>query len=498
MKKVAKTVGVLGLVGCSVMGSQLAVAADSGWIFGMSGGQSRAKIDDVKITSQLLGVGLTPTAITDNDRHTAYKIFGGYKFNKYFALESGYFDLGEFGYSVTTAPAGTLNGNIKLKGWNFDAVGMLPITEKFSAFGRAGANYAEARDNFSSTGAVSVPATLNASKNTYNYKAGLGVQYDFTESIGLRGEVERYRINDAVNSRGDVDMLSVGLVVALGGKKSAAPPVAAKETKAEEPAVMMVVVPVTVKTQKYCTILDIQFEIKQNEIQQEEKEKLNVVGVFMNKYPETIAVIEGHSDDVGTDEFNLKLSQKRAESVVSYLKDSYHIAPSRLTAVGYGASRPIADNSTKEGKQANRRISAVIACATDVEGLRVAAARLTVAMEIEFDPYKTDIAPEYFDELAKVANFMKVNPTVTASVEGHADRFVGIGANKERVSAKESTEISGKRAQSVVNFLVEKQGIARSRFTTAEFGATRRLSYGTTLEGQQQNRRVNIIFKYAK
>lgn len=499
MKKVAKTVGVLGLLGCAVMNSQFAAAADSGWIGGLNIGQSRANIDDVKITNQLLGAGLTPTSITDTSRSNAFKLFGGYKFNKHFALEGGYFDLGKFGYTTATVPVGTLSGNIKLRGWNFDAVGYMPITEKFSAFGRAGANYAEARDNFSSTGAVSVPAAINPSKNAFNYKAGLGVQYELTETIGLRGEAERYRINDAVNSRGDIDMLSVGLVIALGGKKPVPPkPSVAEEAKVIEPAVIMVLVPVAVKTQKYCSILDIQFEIKQGEIQPEEKEKLNVVGVFLKKYPDTMAVIEGHSDNVGTDEFNQKLSQQRAESVVSYLKDSYHIAASRLTAVGYGASRPIADNSTNEGRQANRRIGAVIACATDVEGLRVAAARLTMAMEIEFDPYKADIAPEYFDELAKVANFMKANPTVTASVEGHAGKAVGVGADKERVSAKDAMEISGKRAQNVVNYLVEKNGISRSRLTTAQFGSTRRLTYGTSLEGQQQNRRVNIIFNYAK
>jgi OOP family OmpA-OmpF porin len=48
--------------------------------------------------------------------------------------------MGKFGFTATTVPAGTLSGNIQLKGLNLDAVGILPITEKFSAFGRAGLN----------------------------------------------------------------------------------------------------------------------------------------------------------------------------------------------------------------------------------------------------------------------------------------------------------------------------------------------------------------------
>ena len=156
MKRIAKTVGTLGFVGCAVMNSQLAMAADSGWLGGLNIGQSRAKIDDEKITSQLRGVGLNSTSIIDDDRATAFKIFGGYKFNKNFALEAGYFDLGKFGFAATTMPAGTLNGQIKLRGLNFDAVGILPLAEKFSAFGRVGLNYAQAKDNFSATGATAL------------------------------------------------------------------------------------------------------------------------------------------------------------------------------------------------------------------------------------------------------------------------------------------------------------------------------------------------------
>jgi len=253
---------------------------------------------------------------------------------------------------------------------------------------------------------------------------------------------------------------------------------------------VLVIVPILVKNQQYCSILDIQYEIKQDAIQFDDKEKLAVLERFMIKYPDTSAVIESHTGNVGTQEQNIKLSQQRAESVVGYLVGTFHITPARLTAVGYRESRPIADNNTNEGKQANRRINAMIACATDIAGFNLAPARMTMAMEMEFNPYKAEIEPMYRDGLREVANFLKANPPVTGTVEGHV--------GKEQVTPEFAMEISQQRVQNVVNYLVDNLGISRARLTTVVFGQTRRVTYGTTLDEQQENRRVNIIFNYTK
>ena len=179
--KLGRASGILVLATFAAIASTLAMADDAGWYGGVAVGQSRAKIDDARITSNLLGGGLATSSISNDDSDTGYKLFGGYKFNKYFALEGGYFDLGKFGFTATTAPAGTLDGSIKLRGVNLDAVGILPINEKFSALGRVGLNYAEARDSFSGTGAVNV-ANPSPSKRDTNFKFGAGLQYDFTQS----------------------------------------------------------------------------------------------------------------------------------------------------------------------------------------------------------------------------------------------------------------------------------------------------------------------------
>jgi OOP family OmpA-OmpF porin len=73
-------------------------------------------------------------------------------------------------------------------------------------------------------------------------------------------------------------------------------------------------------------------------------------------------VIEGHTDSVGDHASNMKLSQRRADSVRSYLIKTFGVAPERLDAKGYGPDRPRATNKTPEGRSQNRRIEANFVC----------------------------------------------------------------------------------------------------------------------------------------
>jgi len=494
--KIVRAIGALGLAGlAAVNSSPLALAADSGWYGGISIGQSQANIAGDRIRSELLGAGLTMTSIDEDDSDVGYKLFGGRKFNKNFAVEGGYFNLGEFGFTANTTPAGSLTGTAKFQGLNLDAVGTLPITQKLSALGRVGLIYTEGKDTFSGTGAVTV-TNPNPKKSEGSYKYGLGVQYDFTRALALRGEWERYRVNDAVGNKGDVDMLLIGLVYYFGGEKAApaaaapapAPAPVAPVAAAAAPALapVLVIVPIA-RTQQYCSILDIQFEINQTTVQREAEEKAEKVATFMRKYPDTTAVIEGHTDEVGTSADNMRLSQTRAENVVAYLVKR-GIARTRLQAVGYGETRPIADNKTEIGRRLNRRINAIIACATDIEGIEPVPARITMAMEMEFDTNSATLRPQYSAELRKVANFMKANPRVTATVEGHTSNQSG--------TAEQAMQLSQRRAQNVVNALVTQFGVERTRLFAAGFGETRRFAYNTSVEGRQENRRVNIILDF--
>jgi len=86
-----------------------------------------------------------------------------------------------------------------------------------------------------------------------------------------------------------------------------------------------------------------------------------------------------------------------------------------------------------------------------------------------------------------VANFMKANPRVTATVEGHTSNQQGTPA--------QAMQLSVRRAENVVNALVNL-GVERSRLFAAGFGETRRFAYNTSVEGRQENRRVNIVLDF--
>ena len=116
--------------------------------------------------------------------------------------------------------------------------------------------------------------------------------------------------------------------------------------------------------------LNIVFDFEKADIKPQYHAELKKVADFMQEYPATKALIEGHTDNVGGDQYNLQLSQQRAESVRQYLIDNFSIAPDRLSAEGFGESRPIASNSTPAGREKNRRVVAVISAVKESQQKR--------------------------------------------------------------------------------------------------------------------------------
>ena len=360
--KIARALGIVPtMAALAVAWSPRAIAEDAGWYVGFGAGQSRAKIDDGRISGGLLADGFTTTSITNDDSHFGFKVFGGYAFNRYIALESGYFDLGRFGFWADTVPAGTLRGNIKIRGGNFDVVGSVPIGEKFSLFARGGLNYANSKDTFAGTGSVTV---INPSPRKWaaNYKFGVGAEYDFTRYVGMRIEAERYRIDDAVGNKGDVDLFSAGLVFRFG--RAEPPPVA--RAVAPEPVVEAAPEPPPPPPpppppirKRVSFSADSLFDFGKDTVRPEGKRKLDVFAAELRGSQFDVITVTGHTDRIGSHEYNVKLSERRAESVKSYLVEAAGIPSSKVTARGADGEDPVTKPEDCPGQ---KRTPKLIAC----------------------------------------------------------------------------------------------------------------------------------------
>lgn len=103
------------------------------------------------------------------------------------------------------------------------------------------------------------------------------------------------------------------------------------------------------------TLSNIFFATNEATLKSESTAELEKLRDLLQKNPTWIVQIEGHTDNVGSDDYNIALSKARAEAVVKYLVD-HGIEQKKLSAKGFGAAQPVADNATEEGRQQNRRV----------------------------------------------------------------------------------------------------------------------------------------------
>ena len=209
MKRIAAT----SLIALSMLaGHAQAQQPERGWYAGISVGQSSANVD----ASGLVVVGATASTTSIEETDTGYKVYGGYRFGRHLAVEAGYVDLGSFsGTRRVTAPVtGTFKAETSASGIFGQAVGIIPLGQRFSLFGTAGLFANEVQTTVSSTGGILLIGQRSASNSDVNAKVGVGAGVDFTPNFGMRIEWERYFElgDDSVGGKSDVDLVSVGIV----------------------------------------------------------------------------------------------------------------------------------------------------------------------------------------------------------------------------------------------------------------------------------------------
>lgn len=207
-----KVISVVASVALFSMQGAHAQSADQGWYAGVNAGTAHSGLSGGDVDNTFANQGITSS--TGTDKHDGIYSFDlGYKFHQNFAVEGSYVDLGryDFNSNVTAPAADTASGNYRVKGWTASAVGILPLQNGFSAYGKLGLVYADTSLNVASnTGATGISG---ASKWSTRPLVGLGVSYDFTPQWVGKAEWNHYNnLGNASTGGGtNIDTYTVGV-----------------------------------------------------------------------------------------------------------------------------------------------------------------------------------------------------------------------------------------------------------------------------------------------
>lgn len=180
-----------------------------------------------------------------------------------------------------------------------------------------------------------------AGNGSFNVKGGIGTNIWFGQSWGLNLQTSINKVLDGNNFL----MHEAGIVILFGESR--------KKTKLPPEKKEAIEWDLGFNSKK------IQFEFNKSEIKPDSYVLLDNIANIMMNYPDLHFSIEGHTDDIGEESFNIELSLRRAVSVMNYLIGK-GIDGKRLRVKGHGESKPLGDNSTEEGRALNRRVEIVI------------------------------------------------------------------------------------------------------------------------------------------
>ncbi|MFZ0487529.1 MAG: OmpA family protein [Arenicellales bacterium] len=184
--------------------------------------------------------------------------------------------------------------------------------------------------------------------NTQQLQAGIGFSGGLNRNLELRLGYQRYFAISGENYQDN----AFGAMLAWHFRQPEATPVSQPAPQAESvPATKEVVETIELK---------VLFDFDKSVIKSAYEPQFQDMAKALRANPDVSITIEGHTDSIGTDEYNQGLSERRANAVKQKLVNDYGISPDRLDIKGYGESRPVADNSTPAGRQKNRRSIAVI------------------------------------------------------------------------------------------------------------------------------------------
>lgn len=302
--------------------------------------------------------------VCGDDSGAAWDVFAGYLLNEHFAFELGYRDLNSADW---TDYADKIN-DVSVNGISFGLNTFWPINEKWHFSVEAGA-FAYDLENDS--------ADYDYSDDGVSPYFGAGVGYRFTEKLSLLAKYRRYE-NLGENKLINLDFESNywGLILSYRFGETSTP---MKPTPAPLDTDRDGVIdsedacpdtPFNHKVDaKGCSIykdklvrmaIAAKFDNDSAVIQKQSYGEIEKLAKFMERYPKAQVKISGHASNVGAADYNLTLSQQRADAVADMLSQRYNIEASRVSAKGYGITQPLMEGSSSEANAVNRRIEAEV------------------------------------------------------------------------------------------------------------------------------------------
>ena len=192
-------------------------------------------------------------------------------------------------------------------------------------------------------------------EHTWQAGLGFGLSKMFTDHLEFRGDLRGlYKVREDKNDAVD-GALNLAVNYYFNGPQTA--PVA-QAAPAPAPAPRPVAPPPAPAPEKRTITvqLKVEFDFDKAVVRNIYGDELEAIANAMKAHGDIDLALEGHTDSRGTDAYNQALSERRVAAVKAKLAQDYGIPANRITTVGYGESRPIADNATDEGRQRNRRV----------------------------------------------------------------------------------------------------------------------------------------------
>lgn len=358
--KTTRSIGTAHICLLACFLSPIALAAEPGIYAGINLGRATSQIDKTRITDELFKPGFTYTSRRSDTKDFGFKVYGGYQFTPYFALEAGYFDLGSYNLDTAILPPGVLLSDMAFRGINFDAVVTLPVTDTMSVFARAGMNKVELDSDYFGSGSAAGGVYPTGKRRDTHEKFGVGMAYAINDAVSVRVEAERYQFEDVIRRDGNINLYSVGLVYSFA-KPTPAPVavVAPRPTPAPVVAPTPAPTPAPAPAPVVTTLsADSFFAFDRDELLPAGQRELDTLAASLRGTEYEVISVTGHTDRLGRQAYNLALSTRRAEAVKAYLVRA-GIPAAKITARGVNGANPVTSASACPGTVAT---PALIAC----------------------------------------------------------------------------------------------------------------------------------------